>query len=172
MNLSELNPDLVNISSRQKQFIIEYLIDHNATRAARAAGYNEKYAGRYGHKLVHDPRIKEELSRLQAKKREISGITQEYVLYNLRDILESIKDEKTPAYLQVKLRTNELLGKYLGLWNKEDGSQQRRVGELTDKELVALGMELAKSRNAEPKQIDATIIDAKVGNAVGKDKDT
>jgi hypothetical protein len=169
MQQVEQKPDYFSI--KEERFIAGVAAHGNKTRAAKDAGYVSKNYNDLGYKIALKPKVKAEISRLQAEKIRSSGITQEYVLYNLRDILESIKEEKTPAYLQVKLRTNELLGKYLGLWNKEDGSQQRRVGELTDKELVALGMELAKSRNAEPKQIDATITDTKVGNAVGKDKD-
>lgn len=51
------------VSSKQKIFIKEYLIDKNATRAAKAAGYSEKTARSQGQRLLTKVDIKALLDR-------------------------------------------------------------------------------------------------------------
>ncbi len=43
------------LTQKQKRFIDEYLIDLNAARAARAAGYSEKTAEKIGSENLHKP---------------------------------------------------------------------------------------------------------------------
>ena len=47
------------LNERRKLFIKEYLIDQNATEAAKRAGYSEKTAYSQGHDLLKNPEIKE-----------------------------------------------------------------------------------------------------------------
>jgi phage terminase small subunit len=42
------------IHQRRTRFVKEYILDHNATRAAIAAGYSEKTAGSQGARLLKD----------------------------------------------------------------------------------------------------------------------
>jgi phage terminase small subunit len=45
------------MTPRQRQFVIEYGKDYNATKAAIRAGYSEKNAGKIGPKLSHRPHV-------------------------------------------------------------------------------------------------------------------
>lgn len=46
------------LNAKQKLFVKEYLIDKNATRAAKGAGYSARTAGSMGHELLKKPEIK------------------------------------------------------------------------------------------------------------------
>jgi len=139
-------------------FINEYLKDNNATRAAKAAGYKDKSAKNMGWRLLKEPAIKAEISRLQANQLETAGITAQYVLTTIKDIIEDNKAPGSgPTKHQVALRGSELLGKHHGLWDSGNQDRQRRPHELTDKELIALGMELQAGKSHEPQTIDAVV---------------
>jgi phage terminase small subunit len=47
----------VALSAKQRLFAEEYLVDFNATQAAKRAGYSERRANRTGHRLVHLPEV-------------------------------------------------------------------------------------------------------------------
>jgi phage terminase small subunit len=146
--MTDLKP---KFNKREEIFIVEYLAHGNASLAAKNAGYSEKYAGDIGHKLINREKIREEIGRLKEKSIAMAGLSAQYVLESLKEIAETYK-LKSP---QSALRALELLGKHLGLWNADSNDRNRRPHELTDKELIALGMELAKGK--EPKAIEATI---------------
>lgn len=58
-------------TGKQEIFILEYLKDENATRAAVAAGYAANSARNTGHKLLHDERfsyVREEVERRRNEK--------------------------------------------------------------------------------------------------------
>lgn len=52
---------------RRTRFIKEYLIDHNATRAAISAGYSENGAEVTGHRLLRNPKVREEIEKANAE---------------------------------------------------------------------------------------------------------
>jgi phage terminase small subunit len=64
---------------RRTRFVREYLIDHNATRAAKAAGYSEKTAGQAGARLLKDVKIAEMLDAENQKVNDKLEITVERV---------------------------------------------------------------------------------------------
>lgn len=51
------------MTSRQEKFISEYMIDYNATRAAKVAGYSVKTAYSIGHENLKKPVIREEIDK-------------------------------------------------------------------------------------------------------------
>lgn len=50
-------------TTKQRVFIDEYLLDFNATRAAKAAGYSENTAAIIGHENLRKPNIAAEIQR-------------------------------------------------------------------------------------------------------------
>lgn len=66
----------MNLSIKQKQFCLEYLIDFNATAAAVRAGYSSNSAAEIGHENLRKPQIQSHLSKL----REATGITSSVTL--------------------------------------------------------------------------------------------
>lgn len=149
------------LTPKKKAFALEFVKDHNAHRAALTLGYSPKTAPQISYRLVHDPVVKAEIDRLKARMLEVANISDQYVLHTLRDIIEVNKvPDAGAAKHQVVLRATEMLGKHLGLWDSGNGDRHRRVHELTDKELIALGMKLAQVQMptiTEPMTIEATV---------------
>ena len=93
------------LSNKQQIFINEYMIDFNATRAYKAAGFKyttENSAGVMAHKLLKKPNIKEQVdARIKEREKRLE-VTQDKVVNelariafaDLRDFLE-YRTEKT-----------------------------------------------------------------------------
>lgn len=76
------------MTEKQKRFVEEYLIDLNATAAARRAGYSEKNAHKIGPELLGKTSISAAIQkRMKAREKRVN-ITQDYVLKNLTEIVE------------------------------------------------------------------------------------
>lgn len=114
----------MTLTEKQKRFIDEYLIDLNATAAAVRAGYSKKNAGKIGPRLVGESRITQALAdRLHARMKR-TEVTQDYVLHNLKEIVERcILSDSFDARGAAKAL--ELLGRHLGMFTdkiKLDGA--------------------------------------------------
>lgn len=87
---------MAKLTPKQKIFCKEYLIDFNATRAAKAAGYSEKTARKIGSENLTKPDIQEQIQK-EVKAREyrteISAdrVLQEYALLGFSDIQHYIE---------------------------------------------------------------------------------
>ena len=57
-----------NLTHKQALFILEYLIDSNATQAAIRAGYSKKTAMEQGHQLLHKTSVSEAIEKSRAKR--------------------------------------------------------------------------------------------------------
>lgn len=73
-------------TNKQELFVQEYLIDFNASRAARAAGYSEKTAGVMGHTLLKNPKIQQAIRKAMDERAERTKVTQDKVLTELAKI--------------------------------------------------------------------------------------
>jgi len=71
---------------RQNQFVFEYLVDFNATKAAIRAGYSERSAGAVGHELLKNPEILEAIAAAAEGRLERLQINADYVLQRLIEI--------------------------------------------------------------------------------------
>ena len=143
------------LTDKQWAFCEEYLLDLNATHAARRAGFNEKTAGSMGNELLNKPEIKELIIKEMKDRSERTQITQDYVLNNIKEIGERCMqkrpitewDRETKSYVVVKdefdrsmwefdasnaLKAQELLGKHLNLWT----DRKEVMGRVTLEKLV------------------------------------
>ena len=71
---------MANLTPKQLTFIDEYMVDMNATQAARRAGYSAKTAHRTGAENLQKPAIKNEIQRRMDERGERTGITADRVL--------------------------------------------------------------------------------------------
>lgn len=71
------------LNDKQKRFVLEYVIDLNATQAAIRAGYSRKTAGTIGHELLKKPEIQEAIRKAKAERAERTKITADRVLTEL-----------------------------------------------------------------------------------------
>lgn len=117
------------MTEKQKQFVNEYLIDCNATRAAIAAGYSEKTAYSQGQRLLKNVEIKtyveEKMNEVSSEKIATATEVMEYLTSVMRGesqseivVVESVGDgcsqarrmDKAPDEKE-RLKAAELLGK-------------------------------------------------------------
>lgn len=77
---------VAKLNDKQKRFVDEYLVDLNATAAAKRAGYSEKTAYSMGQRLLKKVEIQAAIQKRQAKLQSKLEITQERVLEELAAI--------------------------------------------------------------------------------------
>lgn len=77
---------MAKLTEKQKRFVQEYLVDLNATAAAKRAGYSEKSASRIAVELLNKTQVSAEIQKQQAKRQKQVEITQEKVLEELAAI--------------------------------------------------------------------------------------
>lgn len=74
---------MAKLTEKQKRFVQEYLVDLNATAAAKRAGYSEKSASRIAVELLNKTQVSAEIQKQQAKRQKRVEITQEKVIEEL-----------------------------------------------------------------------------------------
>lgn len=129
---------MTNLTAKQQRFVDEYLIDLNATQAAIRAGYSKKTAAVIGAQNLIKLNIQKAIQEAQNRRSERTEITQEYVLDNIKKvidrcmqqeaiftrdgsplIIENADGDLVPAFMFKEsgaLKGLELLGKHLGMF--------------------------------------------------------
>ena len=74
------------LTDKQKLFCKEYIIDFNATRAAKAAGYSKKTARFIATENLSKPNIQEQLSKLTEKRNKRLDIKADNVVEELKKL--------------------------------------------------------------------------------------
>lgn len=103
------------MTPKQARFVSEYLIDLNATAAAKRAGYSEKTADKIGPELLGKTSVSEAIAVAIRKREKKTEITAEYVLGNLKMIVERCM---SPGSFDARgaAKALELLGRHLGMF--------------------------------------------------------
>ena len=129
---------MANLTPKQQRFVEEYLIDLNATQAAIRAGYSERTAKSIGQENLTKPDIQKAIQEAQNKLTERTEITQDYVLTNIKKVIERCMQQEavqardgSPLLVEGPegdlaclfefketgaLKGLELLGKHLGMF--------------------------------------------------------
>jgi phage terminase small subunit len=68
------------LTARQQRFVEEYLVDLNATAAAKRAGYSERTAKQMGTENLAKPALAAAIQEAQLRRAERTGITADRVL--------------------------------------------------------------------------------------------
>lgn len=70
MSDQDLDKDLDDdvLTLKQQMFVLEYIIDFNASRAARCAGYSVRSAREIGYNLVNTPKVKRAIEKAVADR--------------------------------------------------------------------------------------------------------
>lgn len=70
----------MKLTLKQERFVAEYLVDLNATAAAKRAGYNEKTAYSMGQRLLKNVEVQKRVQEANIARQERTEITQDMVL--------------------------------------------------------------------------------------------
>lgn len=101
-----------NLKQRYRLFAENYVMDRNASNAARIAGYSPKTAGAQGSRLLKHKAVKLYIAHLSGEATDEAKVDFKYVITRLKDLATDHKD-KNPS---VSLRALELLGKHIGMF--------------------------------------------------------
>ena len=119
------------LNEKQRRFAEEYVIDLNATQAAKRAGYSERTAGSQGHDLLKNPEIQNLIAEITEERRSATIATQAEVLEYLTRVIRNEESEdvivttesgithefRMPS-IKERTRAAELLGKRYGAWQE------------------------------------------------------
>lgn len=64
-----------DLTAKQQKFVLEYLVDLNATQAAIRAGYSKDSAANIGYENVIKPDIQKAIQEAQEKHRDKNNVT-------------------------------------------------------------------------------------------------
>lgn len=113
--------ELKKMTNKQKAFVIEYMKDKNATQAAIRAGYKADNAEVVGCRLVKNSSVSSEIQRLMNKAEEKVLVSIEYVIKGLKGLCEQSDNDVA------KVKSYELLGKYLNIFKDADKNEDKNV---------------------------------------------
>jgi phage terminase small subunit len=121
------------LTPKQQLFVEEYLVDLNATAAARRAGYSARTANEQGAQNLAKLSIQKAIQAAMQARSQRTKIDQDYVLHRLRCEAELTGVGGSPS---ARVRALELLGKHLGLFvdRHEHRHGGDKNGDLTDDE--------------------------------------
>ena len=105
----------------QARFVQEYLVDLNATGAARRAGYSN---GEYGRQLIQNPAIKEAVKRLQKVTEIQTNVSIGNVIKELTDLYYESREKGESS---TAVRCLELLGKHVGAFSADNQQKDNKV---------------------------------------------
>ena len=74
------------LTAKQRRFVQEYIVDLNATEAAKRAGYSERTAYSQGQRLLKNAEVQTAIGKAQTVREKRTGITADRVLKELARI--------------------------------------------------------------------------------------
>ncbi len=139
----------MSLTPKQARFVEEYLIDLNATAAAKRAGYSERTAYAQGQRLLKHVEIAAAIQKAQEARSERTRIDQDWVIERLvgvyeasmgaRPVCDKNGEEKGFTFNPTAAnRALELIGKHKGMFIVRKLIGLRRIEDMTEDELVAL----------------------------------
>ncbi len=114
------------LTAKQDTFCRQYLVDLNATAAARRAGYSARNADKIGSELLGKTGVAARISELQAEAAKRNEITLDDVIQML---VEDRRDAKAAGQHGPAVRAAELLGKHLGAFTDRMILSQDQVSD-------------------------------------------
>ena len=123
------------LTPKQARFVEEYLVDQNATAAAIRAGYSCKRASEIGWQLLQKTTVQQAVQTAQAERSARTQITQDYVIANLKEIVERCM-QRAPVRNMYGEQVHDDDGNALWTFNARDAN---KALELLGKHLDMFG---------------------------------
>ncbi|HEP6278708.1 TPA: terminase small subunit [Burkholderia vietnamiensis] len=125
------------LTAKQQRFVDEYLVDLNASAAARRAGYSEKTAGQIGERLLKKVEVQHALAASMKARAARTEINADHVLKRMAeidamDLLDIMNDDMSlkPVSEWPKVWRQYLSGFYLAEMFEGNGDAREMVGIL------------------------------------------
>lgn len=114
------------LTPKQERFVQEYLVDLNATAAARRAGYSEKRASELGYQLLQKTTVQAAIQKAIRDRSQRTEVDQDYVIKRLKEISDKEASDAQDSDLKYssKLKALELLGRHVGAFEPQEKRQR------------------------------------------------
>ena len=125
------------LSHRQNVFVMEYAVDQNGTRAARAAGYSVSSAHVASSRLIRIDKVRAAIAAKQASMALKLDLSLERVLMSLAEACEQAREQGRPDLM---IAASREIGRLCGYYSEptKDTSQPKELSGMTDEQLYAL----------------------------------
>ena len=138
----------VNLTRKQRRFCEEYMVDMNATRAAKMAGYSEASAQVQGSVNLKKPAIQAYIDELLAEKAKHCHIDSRFIITELRKTME---DARVRNQHSVVVKCLENLARHCGFYAPEayditTGGEKFNSAEIQEADSSALDKALMMLR--------------------------
>lgn len=158
------------LTAKQQAFVLEYLIDLNASQAAIRAGYSKRTAGQIGDENLKKPQIAQAIREAMNSRNERVKINADYVLNRLveidqLDVLDILRDDMSfkPLSEWPKSWRQYLVGFDIAEMFEGQGEDRSMVGLMKKikwpdkvKNLELLGKHVAVSAFREQVEVNVT----------------
>ena len=114
------------LTTKQRRFVAEYIVDYNATQAAIRAGYSEGTAGVIGFENLRKPQIQAAIHEELEKQSQRTNVTADRIVQELAAMAFERGADWTESKMKNnnKLRALELLGRHFGIFDGQ-GAQKK-----------------------------------------------
>ncbi len=129
----------VALTPKQQRFVELYLVDLNATKAARDAGYSAKNADKIGSQLLGKTRVAQAIAECKAKRSIEAKIDAQWVLERL---IENRNKADEAGEFSVVNRALEIIGRHTG------GFAEKHEHDVTATAVIV--EEIVDDRNSAP----------------------
>ena len=136
------------LTEKQKAFVREYLVDLNATAAAKRAGYSEKTAYSVGNENLTKPEISKAIQKAMQERQERTQVTQDMVVQEISKVAFKDAADFSESELKYanKLKALDMLARHVGLYA---GGANTPKDEIHDDGLSKSLKELAKELESD-----------------------
>ena len=109
--------DKVALTDFQHAFVLSYVKDGNATKAAKAAGSTAEGSSlrSVGYKTLNIPGVKQAIRQIEKEVLIDSAVSCDEVIMNMKRIIQEARMAKK---FDAAYKANEKLGEYMNMWGK------------------------------------------------------
>lgn len=99
----------MKLTAKQERFCREYIVDLNATQAAKRAGYSSRRPSEQAYQLLQKTTVQARIAELQADALKVVGVNAEYVLRQAQKLHERCMQEISPVMVREGRETVPLI---------------------------------------------------------------
>lgn len=117
------------LKPKEERFCQEYVIDYNGTQAAIRAKYKPSDAANRASRLLKKAEVSARIHELEKEMAQRLAISQDFVMIQLMQRYEECRKQRDNKNA---LKALELMGKHLGMFEKQKAGDGRESDRLED----------------------------------------